>query len=137
MIAIVGVVGAAGFLLLPRDRIAVSQATQIVARAVQYARFEAVKEDRPVQMTFENGAAVVRPVGASGGATTFALDPTGSHGIVATAATGWPVVFNGRGVATAADGGPLPSPASVTIQRATGGASRRVEVNMTGNVEIR
>jgi type IV fimbrial biogenesis protein FimT len=56
IIAVIGILVAIGFVNLPRDRFAVNQAAEGLARDVQLARFEAISRNWFVGIHFEVGA---------------------------------------------------------------------------------
>jgi type IV fimbrial biogenesis protein FimT len=57
VIAIVGILGAAGFAAVPRDRFAVNQAAEGLARSFNLARLEAVRRNEFVGLYLESAAA--------------------------------------------------------------------------------
>lgn len=136
-LAIIGAVGSAGLLFLPRDRFDVNQAAQVASQAVQFARFEAVKEDRSVRIDFALGSpdAVVRTQATSETIRTFPLDPSRSNAVevVALDPVGTSsVVFNARGVATNLLGTGL----TVTLKHAATTYAREIHINLIGDVTI-
>lgn len=138
VLAVIGVVGAGGFLLLPRDQFALNQSTQIAARAVQFARFEAVRQDRNVEIRFDRDAAeaVVTALGPNGGTRRFPFDPSGSESVKVLSEDA-SIVFNARGIATNADGTLLDREVAVRLGRTGTGTTRDVAINLVGSVEIR
>jgi type IV fimbrial biogenesis protein FimT len=56
VVAIIGILAAIGFVNLPRDRFAVNQTAEGLARDIQLARFEAIRRNWFVGVYFETGA---------------------------------------------------------------------------------
>lgn len=102
VMAILGVMLGIGYVLLPRQTMAVNQGERILGSSIQFARFEAIKRNTTLEVVFEAGATVVAVRDPSDGAVirTFPLDPQGSRVSVKSASPGGTMAFNARGVAT-------------------------------------
>lgn len=101
VLAIVGILAAIGYSLLPRQGMAVSQGQRILATAIQFARLEAIKQNTTVEVDLADGAhevVVRRADDSSVVLRRFAFDPQGSRVVVKDPPdTG--ILFNSRGVA--------------------------------------
>lgn len=102
VMAILGILAGIGYVLLPRQTMAVNQGERILGSAIQFTRFEAIKRNATLEAVFEAGATVVVVRDPSDGAVirTFPLDPQGSRVSVKNASPGGTIAFNARGVAT-------------------------------------
>lgn len=101
-VAIVGVISAIGFLLLPRQNMAMNQAQRIAASGLQFARFEAIKRNEPVTANLVVGAAEVVVVRTNDGSVLrrFELDPQSDRVVIKSVGPNGAITFNARGVAT-------------------------------------
>lgn len=103
VLAVVGILAAVGFVLLPRNGMAMNQAERVLRSAIQYTRFEAIKRNTSLEAVFEanSTAVLVRDPGAGGMVLrSFDLDPQASRVVVKSAPSGGVIAFNARGVAT-------------------------------------
>lgn len=99
-LAVVGVLAGIGVSLLPREGMAVTQGQRIMASAVQFGRFEAIKRNFAVEVTFPAGATEI-VVRREGGIVLrrFPLDPQASRVTVQSVDPNGTITFNARGVA--------------------------------------
>lgn len=103
VLAVGGILTGIGITLLPRHATAVSQGQRIFGTAIQFARFEAIKRNTPLDAVFEVGAAEVVIRGATAPFTEFRrfpLDPHGRRVVIKAASPESRIVFNSRGVST-------------------------------------
>lgn len=134
-VAVVGVLVAAGFLVMPRDRLAVRQAAEGLARDVQLARFQAISRNtyvvvdvRPADngyriMERDSGVVLKSVSFADGGRTARAA-------ILGVNNEANDIVFDPRGI------GIGPGPQSVVIGSPSSGYSVTVAISQPGRVTI-
>ena len=137
-IAIIGILLSLGFTNLRRDRFAVHQAAEGLARDFQLARFEAIRSNEFVGISVaatddqyrflidqdRNGALDA----AAGDAVTKTVRLGAEHGVEVT--TDVTFIFDTRGIATAL------TPAAVTISNRSGDYSKTVCISAQGQGNI-
>lgn len=127
VVAIVGVLSVVTFVRLPWDHFAVHEATQVTGRAVQYARFEAVRTDSSVSLTFTaNSGTIVVKDSAGNELHSYDLAPKGS--VVPT--TTVTLTFNARGITDGFAG------AALVLRHVGSGYSKTVDISAQGGVKV-
>jgi prepilin-type N-terminal cleavage/methylation domain-containing protein len=107
--AVLGIMLAVGLSFLPRHGSAVAQGQRVFAAAVQFGRFEAIKRNIAVDVTFAVGSSDVVVTDVDGNELRrFPLDPQASR-VVVKAADPASMRFNARGVSV------MPAARTVTI----------------------
>lgn len=130
VLAILGVLAGLIFVNLPRDHFAVNEAAQISGRAVQFARFDAVKNDASVSINFTSGSSQISVEDASSGSVLRSYELS-SQGAV-TAGSDLTLTFNSRGMADLTQA----FPAQVTLTHAASGYSKTLDISRQGGVTI-
>ena len=133
VMAIVGILAGLGFVNLPRDRFAVNQAAEGLARDVQLARFEAIRRNSFVDLRVDQAEnryriietdtdQIIKTVSLGGSATPQAeFGDVTNDGIIR---------FDPRGIGVGAAG------IDVEIRSATGNYTRDVRINAQGRASI-
>ena len=133
VMAIVGILAGLGFVNLPRDRFAVNQAAEGLARDVQLARFEAIRRNTFVDLEIDQDAnryqileeesqQVIKSIGLGGtGTPRVQIGEVSNDGVIS---------FDPRGIGVGASG------TDVVFRTPTGNYTRTVLINPQGRASI-
>jgi type IV fimbrial biogenesis protein FimT len=128
VMAVIGVITTVAIMQMPNDRFAVNQGVQTLTQAVQFARFEAIKQNSEVTLSMPNGAAAIQLIDSKGVLLrSYSLDPRGgSNVVIGSGSTS--ITFNARGIST------IPQAISVSISHARSGYTRNSEITRQGTL---
>ena len=133
VMAIIGILAGLGVVNLPRDRFAVNQAAEGLARDVQLARFEAIRRNTFVDLQIDQAAnryqileeesrQVIKSVGLGGtGTPRVEIGEVSNGGVIS---------FDPRGIGVGAAG------TDVVFRTTTGNYTRTVLINPQGRASI-
>ena len=98
VVAVLGVLAGLTATLLPRHGMAVSQAERLLASALQFGRFEAIRSNQNVVVTIRDGVVTIGFAGEANLLRTVRLDPQGDR-VAIKEPDVEELVFNARGIA--------------------------------------